>query len=747
MRDKPASTPGRRHFDGQIERGFGGHGIPSLGAALFRAAALHESGFAGLRSPSLVADDVPAAGSYGNGDRLNRRSRTLPPRRSRRGWGHRKEGDAKGEQNKQQAARIRPHLPSALRHEGYCTTKVRAVAPWFEAPLPKSVGKQLRGEAKSYISNKIGLARPTKKGFPDTISGMRSDSPFHVSVFGSAPDHLLTEQSEEWSEAAFTLGEIIVESGATLVVSSEATRTVDYHAVQGAVAAAKRGRNVSIQVHTYQPEPAGSRVPYQDLRDIHDTPDLAVEFVFYERLARTSGPRPLHVGQITTSNCIVFLGGRPGLIVTAEYALARGLSVVAFSAYGGMARTLAERLPLPEDLSKEFSKPIQKSIHLPLLKWLLTGTTERTERVTTADAMARFEVQPAEPHNRLIADEWTRRYGGSIVDTKVKEPLVELHWSGGRVGDVLRGIEDGTLAEGFDAISPGARLDELWAGGERLYTYTPMIALREVFDFESVGESEIKTLQAAVKVLIIVATDTEKRVALDNLQPLSGKQRIVEVFTGRRTYYFGKLGRYNVALTDCSMGTGGRQGSLITCVRAIEDIRPEAIFMVGIAFGMDRNKQQLGDVLVAEAIFPYEIARIGSTTQSRSNSVDCDLDLASLLQSAAFNWNLRVGLRRVATHRGLVLSGEKLVANKEFKDQLMKAFPLAKGGEMEGAGVYWAAVEGKVPAILVKAICDWADSSKNDVAQPFAALAAVSFLGAALSKPSALRAFNVPEAP
>jgi nucleoside phosphorylase len=80
------------------------------------------------------------------------------------------------------------------------------------------------------------------------------------------------------------------------------------------------------------------------------------------------------------------------------------------------------------------------------------------------------------------------------------------------------------------------------------------------------------------------------------------------------------------------------------------------------------------------------------------------------------------------THFGLVLSGEKLVDDLTFREWLLKIEPEAIGGEMEGAGLYAAARNAKVDWILVKAICDWADGTKNDDAQQLAARNAAQFV-------------------
>jgi WD domain, G-beta repeat len=75
-----------------------------------------------------------------------------------------------------------------------------------------------------------------------------------------------------------------------------------------------------------------------------------------------------------------------------------------------------------------------------------------------------------------------------------------------------------------------------------------------------------------------------------------------------------------------------------------------------------------------------------------------------------------------------MLSGDKLVKHKNFRNKLLGIEPEAIGGEMEGTGVYSAAYRNKVDWILVKAICDWADEHKDGTYQQQAAKNAARFL-------------------
>jgi nucleoside phosphorylase len=85
-----------------------------------------------------------------------------------------------------------------------------------------------------------------------------------------------------------------------------------------------------------------------------------------------------------------------------------------------------------------------------------------------------------------------------------------------------------------------------------------------------------------------------------------------------------------------------------------------------------------------------------------------------------------------------------LVNNIEFRNCLTDRFANAIGGEMEGIGAYAANSRyGLSHMLLVKAICDWADGCKNDSAQPFAAVAAVSAVEHLLSRPHILASIGI----
>ena len=110
----------------------------------------------------------------------------------------------------------------------------------------------------------------------------------------------------------------------------------------------------------------------------------------------------------------------------------------------------------------------------------------------------------------------------------------------------------------------------------------------------------------------------------------------------------------------------------------------------------------------------YELQRVGTDEHGqlairlRGDRPQASPRLLDRFRSGALDW---AGAR---VRFGLVLSGDKLIDNMNFRDQLLLLEPEAIGGEMEGAGLYAAAERLKVDWIVVKAISDWADGKKRE---------------------------------
>jgi nucleoside phosphorylase len=214
-------------------------------------------------------------------------------------------------------------------------------------------------------------------------------------------------------------------------------------------------------------------------------------------------------------------------------------------------------------------------------------------------------------------------------------------------------------------------------------------------------------------VLLVTVNDVETESLLATAKAKTG-QDYVPWPVAQKTYFdLGVIGGARVFAVRSEMGSDTMGGSLITVKDAIAEVKPSSVIMVGIAFGVDASKQKIGDVLVAKQLQGYDLQRIGTSGTGdpkiilRGDKPHCSEKLLDRFRTARLRW------KRAEVSFGLVLSGEKLIDNVDFRDQLRALSQEAIGGEMEGGGLYAASQQSKVDWILVKAICDWADGKKD----------------------------------
>lgn len=235
---------------------------------------------------------------------------------------------------------------------------------------------------------------------------------------------------------------------------------------------------------------------------------------------------------------------------------------------------------------------------------------------------------------------------------------------------------------------------------------------RDVDIAEELERMQNLSTPASADVLVVTATQAETDALLDRLTA-HGYATFVNVFAGVSScMFFPSVFGTSVAVVQARMGSFGAGGSALTVSEAIRIVHPRSVIMVGIAFGVDPSKQKIGQVLVAERIQDYEASRVGTDPAggvrivARGAKPDASPRLIDRFQAA------RLHRKGLAISFGLVLSGDKLIDNVDFRDGIMSIAPEALGGEMEGRGLYAAAHRAGVDWLLVKAICDWADGRK-----------------------------------
>jgi nucleoside phosphorylase len=245
------------------------------------------------------------------------------------------------------------------------------------------------------------------------------------------------------------------------------------------------------------------------------------------------------------------------------------------------------------------------------------------------------------------------------------------------------------------------------------------------------------------KLGIIVATDVEKAAVLKKLKPPTANARVLQLFHDKNTFYIGRLGQADVVVCMSAMGSVGRDASMMVSAEMIQTWQLAGIIMAGIAFGKDAVQQKIGNVLIADRIISYEPQRIGKV---RNVDRGAEPAAGAVLLNRFRNivgWSFAAPNGQICGFQvGPILSGEKLVDNNDFKQELFDRHPTAIGGEMEGAGVAAAADRNGCEWIVVKAICDWGDGTKASHHQEFAAASSVHLIEHVLNQPGALDALG-----
>lgn len=163
------------------------------------------------------------------------------------------------------------------------------------------------------------------------------------------------------------------------------------------------------------------------------------------------------------------------------------------------------------------------------------------------------------------------------------------------------------------------------------------------------------------------------------------------------------------------MGSSGLGGSARTVEQAIKEFQPDDLLSVGICFGLQPEKQSLGDVACADAVWPYELSKLNEDSiEFRAESLPCHQGYASFARVAAPNF------KDFKLLDGLFISGSKVINSTKMIDTLRKQKPRAIAGDMEGEGVAVAGYAGKCRVGVIKGICDWG-YNKNDDTQQVAA--------------------------
>ena len=262
------------------------------------------------------------------------------------------------------------------------------------------------------------------------------------------------------------------------------------------------------------------------------------------------------------------------------------------------------------------------------------------------------------------------------------------------------------------------------------------------------NDDDTKLLQENTQILLVTANKHEYNAVLSLLEPVKSSQVLkykhccnIGPLRKTATYIFGKFGAFNVAVHRMvSQGPAAAQ-DVITVAAHCFGHNLNAIIAVGVACGVEKRSDYL-DVLVSEKVTFYQYARYG--TSDKDKLIITNRDIANLPTSSFFldifnqppQWPTNEKGETVAKltkkpvlRLGTILSGNKLVDNQQFKEELLENFSSgAIGIEMEGAGLYHNYNDHNYEILVVKGVCDFGDGKKDKKYQPTAALLAAECL-------------------
>jgi len=191
----------------------------------------------------------------------------------------------------------------------------------------------------------------------------------------------------------------------------------------------------------------------------------------------------------------------------------------------------------------------------------------------------------------------------------------------------------------------------------------------------------------------------------------------------------GTIGGETVVAVGCSrikgqpvMGPHGRLGSAAKGVRYLAATGAQGIIQVGMAFGITRERQTLGDVLVSTSLIPYDKRDVKPSPKEPGYFNDYSAVEIEPARLALDERCLREKERTkfdFAVHVGAMLSGAARIHCARFRDELYNNAPHGNdpivGGEMEGVGLLAAAAKADDPTwCVVKGICDFADEQRDE---------------------------------
>ena len=234
-------------------------------------------------------------------------------------------------------------------------------------------------------------------------------------------------------------------------------------------------------------------------------------------------------------------------------------------------------------------------------------------------------------------------------------------------------------------------------------------------------------------------------------------------------YILGSIGKHNIAIACLPLGKYGTNPAAAVAARMVNTFPSIKVgLLVGIGGGIPSSKVRLGDIVIGTPDGPYPgvvqwdlgkaeengfrrtgalnnpptallttLSKLKSTHEAYGSKISQRLDdlkkkFPRLASKYTWSKSLRDPLSTygeqnkpedITVHYGLIASGNQVVKNEKFRDNLNESL---RGNllcvEMEAAGLV-----NDFPCIVIRGICNYADSRKSKDWQEFAAAVAAAY--------------------
>ncbi|MBD2207651.1 DEAD/DEAH box helicase family protein [Calothrix sp. FACHB-1219] len=247
-------------------------------------------------------------------------------------------------------------------------------------------------------------------------------------------------------------------------------------------------------------------------------------------------------------------------------------------------------------------------------------------------------------------------------------------------------------------------------------------------------EAKINSKEPLIDFAIITAIETEREAVCEAFQ-ITPENRVKE---GSRVYWRKRIELQNGDYYEIVVAQSPDMANVDVALLASDTIHhwhPAAMLMVGIAAAATQE-QGLGDIVVGNAVYYYERGKITPDgLKPEPYQYPVDPTLWSRIISLP-KWNGIISVLRPddtdtipKIHPGIIASGERVIADATMRDAIAAGHRKIVAIEMEGYGVSKAAWQSfeRVRHLVIRAISDFADSSKNSEWHLYAASVAAGY--------------------